>query len=130
MRVRIAEFVSILTSPLHRPPRKETSNECSTGMESFFSIAPVVLFAMAVTTFLRIWRDVEQHFPLHNYKVFSRQFDNKNSYRRPAADKTVVRVWEIHRTLFPKSYKRALFVTLLLAATLLMLSYPLWLVLP
>ena len=99
-------------------------------MESFFNSIILVLFALAILTFLLVVRDAfplldsEDQTSLRNYWTGAFNFD---TWRR--RDHAIMRAWNEHARSFPKSRKRLLFAAFLIAAAISVIGYPLWLAL-
>lgn len=91
----------------------------------------VVLFVAVVLTMARITRDVlphlneEDQFYLRSWRISS-----QGTLRaRLSFGRGIRNAWNEHVRLFPKSRKRVLLACLLIAASLSITAYPLWLAL-
>ena len=92
-------------------------------METLFASLSATLLVAAILTMVSIVRDV---FP-------SLDEEDRASYRGwvnssgSAVDRAIGRTWKAHVRLFPESRKRLLFAGFLIAASLSVMAYPLWL---
>ena len=93
-------------------------------METLFNSIGLSLFLLALVTIALIFRDA---FPLLNpddQTTFRHWVGRKVRLQRRAIDS----VWKQHARSYPKSRKRALFVSSLVASAVLVVGYQLWLV--
>ena len=100
----------------------------SFGFEDALAWFTLPLFIGAILTIYRIVREVSPHLSEQDQVIFKRWFRSGDDIRFNIND-PLSRVWSEHYRLFPKSRKRLLFAFLLIAASLSVLAYPLWLVL-
>jgi hypothetical protein len=99
-------------------------------MDSGFYFTSLALFVPAILTFVLVIReafpflDSEDKTLLRNYWAGIEGF---GAWRK--RDRAIKRAWNEHARSFPKSHKRLLFATLLIAAAISVIAYPLWLAL-
>jgi len=98
-------------------------------MESVFYSVSLALFFLSVLAMLTIVRDVlplmsqEERNLLHNFwigPVGLRALINR--------DRAIRKAWNEHVRAFPKSRKRVLFASSVIASAISLMGYPLWLV--
>jgi hypothetical protein len=97
-------------------------------VESIFNAVSLALFVAAAATFLAIVRDVLPHLPAKDRTALQDAQGSSLGQLR-ARDHAIGRAWKIHAAVFPKSRKRLLFATLLVAAAFSVVGYPLWITL-
>ncbi len=92
-------------------------------MEVLFNAVSLALIAAAITTFVRIVRDVFEHLDKKDRASLS-EWARLSSVVN--INRALDNAWREHLRLFPRSRKRLLFVALLLTACVSLLGYPLW----
>ena len=95
-------------------------------MEVFF-VPFIVLFVLAVLTFVLIVRDVLPLLDSGDRTAIRSYWDvtvGFVTWRR--RDRATKHAWNEHARRFPKSRKRLLFAALLIAAAVSLMVYPLW----
>jgi len=93
-------------------------------MEMIFNAVSLALFAGAIATFVAIVRQVFGHLDDVDQATLRAwfRFSSVTSINRAIGN-----AWKQHVQSFPKSRKRILFATLLVAACLSVMGYPFWL---
>jgi hypothetical protein len=97
------------------------------GMETLFAAVSFSLFVLAILTFVTIVREV---FPLLNPEdqTSLRNYGTGSYFRALSSrDRAIGNAWNEHARSFPKSRKRTLFASFLIATALSVMGYPLWL---
>ena len=96
-------------------------------METFFYAISLTLFFLAILTFVLVIRDVfplldsEEQIALRNYWTGT---VGLSTWRK--RERAIKHAWNEHARSFPKSRKRVLFASLLIAFALSLMGYPLW----
>jgi hypothetical protein len=96
-------------------------------METLFYSISITLFLLAILTFVLVIRDAfplldsEGQTSLRNYWTGAAGFD---TWRK--RDRAIKRAWNEHGRRFPKSRKRLLFASFLIAAASSLMGYSLW----
>jgi len=96
-------------------------------METFFAALSISLFVLANLTFVTIVREV---FPSLNPEDQNalRNYGTGRGFRAwRSSDRAIRNAWNEHARSFPKSRKRTLFASFLIATALSVMGYPLWL---
>jgi hypothetical protein len=96
-------------------------------METLFAAVGFSLFALAILTIVTIVREV---FPLLNPddQTSLRSYWTGSGLRAwRSRDRAIRNAWNDHARSFPKSRKRTLFASFLIATALSVMGYPLWL---
>jgi hypothetical protein len=99
-------------------------------MGTLFYAISLTLFFLALLTFVLVIRDVfplldsEEQIALRNYWTGT---VGLSMWRK--RDRAIKHAWNEHARSFPKSRKRILFASLLIAFALSLMGYPLWLML-
>lgn len=95
-------------------------------MEILFNAVSLALLAGAIATFIAIVRQVFElldEVDRASFRAWFR-FSSVTSINR-----AIVNAWRQHLQSFPKSRKRILFASLLVAAAVSLMGYPFWLAL-
>jgi hypothetical protein len=98
-------------------------------MESVFVAISLSFFSLTILTLVMVVRDVfpflnlEDQTSLRNYWTAPGEF---RTWRH--RDSAIRNAWSQHLRSFPRSYKRVLFASFLIAFALSVMGYPLWLV--
>lgn len=93
-------------------------------MEMLFNAVSLALLAGAIATFVAIVRQVFEQLDEVDRATLSAWFKFSIGMNRAISN-----AWEQHVQLFPKSRKRILFASLLIAASVSVMGYPFWLAL-
>jgi len=95
-------------------------------MEILFKTVSLALFFGGIATFVAIVREVFEHLDdmdRASLRAWFR-FSSETNLNRAIGN-----AWKVHVQSFPKSRKRILFASLLLAACFSVIGFPLWLAL-
>ncbi|SRR5712664_1458331 len=92
-------------------------------MQGLFNSISLSLFLLALATLILIFRDAFPLLNLDDQTTFRQWMRRKSGLRTRAIND----IWKQHGRLFPKSHKRVLFVTFLIAAVVSVVGYQLWL---
>jgi hypothetical protein len=99
-------------------------------MATLFYATSLTLFSLAILTFVFVIRDVlplldsKEQALLRNYWTGTVGI---STWRK--RDRAIKHAWSEHARSFPKSRKRVLFASFLIAFALSLMGYPLWLTL-
>jgi uncharacterized membrane protein len=95
-------------------------------MEMLFNAVSLALFAGAIATFVAIVREVVEQLDEVDRATLRAWFRFSSV---TTINRAIANAWRHHVQYFPKSRKRILFASLLVAACLSVMGYPLWLAL-
>jgi hypothetical protein len=100
-------------------------------MEAVCTVVSVSLLILAVLTMVFIVRDVSPLLNLQDRSSVRSYWMNEDGWNRwritdPAL--SLRNAWNLHSDSFPKSRKRTVFASLLIAFALSVMTYPVWLV--
>jgi hypothetical protein len=97
-------------------------------MEAFFGLISVVLFALAISSFVLIVRESSPFLVSDDQRALRDYWKPTGGFTAwSERDRAVRHAWSEHTRRFPKSRKRLFFAVLLIVAAGSVMFYPLWL---
>ena len=93
-----------------------------------FLVLTLALFLAAVSTYIALVRDVLPQLPVEERNALG-TWPTTPLHQLRVTDRAIRNAWNVHASMYPKSHKRLLFGSLLIAAALSLFGFPVWSVL-